>query len=106
MKGISLHSWPSRNINEENNIEKFLETSKLFLEFLVINQSNTQFPFKEITYSNLKGDPMKNSVYEIAFHCLNHSTYHRGQLITILRQLGAIDLPGTDFIAYLREFKT
>jgi len=38
-------------------------------------------------------------------HCMNHSTYHRGQIITLLRELGATEIPGTDMIAYIREIK-
>jgi uncharacterized damage-inducible protein DinB len=35
-------------------------------------------------------------------HVVNHSTYHRGQAATQLRQLGEVP-PGTDLILYLRE---
>jgi uncharacterized damage-inducible protein DinB len=36
------------------------------------------------------------------YHVVNHSTYHRGQLTTMLRQLGA---PGitTDFLVFCDE---
>lgn len=37
-------------------------------------------------------------------HMVNHSTYHRGQLVTLLRQSGFIDLSNTDlFTYYLRR---
>jgi uncharacterized damage-inducible protein DinB len=35
-------------------------------------------------------------------HVVNHGTYHRGQVVTMLRQLGA-DAPSTDLIVYVRE---
>lgn len=35
-------------------------------------------------------------------HVTNHSTHHRGQLTTMLRQAGATP-PGTDYVACLRE---
>ena len=35
-------------------------------------------------------------------HVVNHGTYHRGQVVTMLRQLGA-EAPTTDLIAYYRE---
>ena len=35
-------------------------------------------------------------------HVANHSTYHRGQLALMLRQLGAVPLP-TDFHVFLAE---
>lgn len=41
------------------------------------------------------------SGFEIIQHCMNHSTYHRGQLITIARNLGFTDAPMTDYMFYL-----
>jgi uncharacterized damage-inducible protein DinB len=35
-------------------------------------------------------------------HIINHSTYHRGQLVTILRQLGFTNLSSTDLATYCR----
>jgi uncharacterized damage-inducible protein DinB len=32
----------------------------------------------------------------------NHATYHRGQLVTMLRQIGAEKIPATDFAAFVR----
>ena len=52
-------------------------------------------------------DRQKNSykmpVYQVLHHVFNHSTYHRGQLITMLRQLGLTKLPQTDFTAFVRQ---
>jgi len=36
-------------------------------------------------------------------HLVNHGTYHRGQVITMLRQLGVNGPPSTDLIAFYRE---
>jgi uncharacterized damage-inducible protein DinB len=36
-------------------------------------------------------------------HLINHGTYHRGQVVTMLRQLGAEALPSTDLITFYRE---
>jgi uncharacterized damage-inducible protein DinB len=33
-------------------------------------------------------------------HCINHATYHRGQLVTLLRQVGFTKLSSTDLAAY------
>lgn len=38
--------------------------------------------------------------YEFIQHCLNHSTYHRGQIITIGRNLQMTDAPMTDYNYY------
>jgi uncharacterized damage-inducible protein DinB len=38
----------------------------------------------------------------IIWHCMNHSTFHRGQLVTMLRQAGITEIPGTDLTKYVR----
>jgi uncharacterized damage-inducible protein DinB len=37
----------------------------------------------------------------IIHHVMNHSTYHRGQLVTMGRELGFMDPPKTDFMQYI-----
>jgi uncharacterized damage-inducible protein DinB len=44
----------------------------------------------------------KLPVYQMLVHLFNHATYHRGQLVTLLRQLNAEKIPATDFSAYCR----
>ena len=41
---------------------------------------------------------------ELIHHCLNHSTYHRGQAALLLRQLGQ-NPPATDFRLVLTELR-
>jgi uncharacterized damage-inducible protein DinB len=53
-----------------------------------------------IEYSNSKGNVFKNSVRDILFHVINHSTYHRGQIAVDFRQTGLEPLE-TDYDAYL-----
>jgi uncharacterized damage-inducible protein DinB len=48
---------------------------------------------------------MSNLLAPILQHVVNHSTYHRGQIATMLRQLGTKAIP-TDLIAYHRELAT
>ena len=42
---------------------------------------------------------------EILQHCMNHSTYHRGQIVTIGRNVGLTDAPMTDYMFYLLMVK-
>jgi uncharacterized damage-inducible protein DinB len=44
---------------------------------------------KILDYVNLAGNRMKLPVWQVVFHVVNHGTYHRGQITTMLRQLGA-----------------
>jgi uncharacterized damage-inducible protein DinB len=53
-------------------------------------------------YKNLAGTELSNPLWQMLQHVANHSTYHRGQVITLLRQLGAKPV-STDLIAFYRE---
>jgi len=54
-----------------------------------------------IRYSTTTGAAFENSIKDILFHVINHSTYHRGQIASQLRQSGLEPLP-TDYIFYKR----
>ncbi len=56
-------------------------------------------------YTNIKGVFQKSKVWECLHHVCNHSTLHRGQLISYLRQVGMTKIPATDFIAFCRSKK-
>jgi uncharacterized damage-inducible protein DinB len=57
----------------------------------------------EFIYQNSKRETFKQPVFQVLLHVFNHSTYHRGQLVNILRQLGVQNLPATDFSAWGRK---
>ncbi len=48
-------------------------------------------------------EQIKMPVYQMLLHIFNHASYHRGQLVTMLRQLGEDTIPATDFSAYCRR---
>lgn len=56
---------------------------------------------REVGYRTLAGAAGSNPLGELMRHVVNHSSYHRGQLATMLRQLGATP-PSTDYVLYLR----
>lgn len=56
---------------------------------------------RELAYRTMNGDPYTNRLGDLLTHVANHSTYHRGQLTTMLRQVGAAP-PSTDLIVFLR----
>jgi uncharacterized damage-inducible protein DinB len=53
-------------------------------------------------YNDLKGNPHHNVLWQTLQHLANHGTYHRGQVTTLLRQLGAKPI-STDLIGFYRE---
>lgn len=56
-------------------------------------------------YQNSKKEQFKQPVNEVLLHLFNHGTFHRGQIVTMLRQLGVNDIPQTDFAFYRRNLK-
>ncbi len=58
---------------------------------------------KMLSYKNMKGDPFQQPVKDILLHLNNHGTYHRGQLVSMLRQVGVEMIPQTDYILFSRS---
>ena len=54
-------------------------------------------------YRNDKKEQIKMPIWQMLTHVFNHNTYHRGQLINMLRQLGIEKLPQTDFSFWCRK---
>ena len=54
-------------------------------------------------YRNDKKEQIKMPIWQMLTHVFNHGTYHRGQLINMLRQLGIEKIPQTDFSAWCRK---
>lgn len=73
--------------------------------FMFIDAQLPTFPTKIIQYENMQGITYCNTVEEIVAHSMNHSTFHRGQVITMLRELGVDKLVSTDMISFFREIK-
>ena len=57
----------------------------------------------EFVYRNSKREQFKQPIYQMLIHLFNHQTYHRGQLVTMLRQVGVEKIPATDFIEWSRR---
>jgi uncharacterized damage-inducible protein DinB len=101
--GKIIYSWPSKNFKgtKEELLTGFIHSSKELEEY--VNTLKTDEEKAIIEYSNLKGEKFSTSISDIIIHCINHSTFHRGQIITMLRQTGKTELISTDYIIFLRE---
>ncbi|MBO9690921.1 DinB family protein [Chryseobacterium sp.] len=58
-------------------------------------------PDQRIEYQNSRGTKFENTIFEMLFHAVNHSTYHRGQINSLLKQSGITPVL-TDYIFYKR----
>jgi uncharacterized damage-inducible protein DinB len=55
----------------------------------------------EVTYTNSKGEAFTSTVRQILTHLQLHATYHRGQIVQLLKPFLA-EVPSTDYIFYAR----
>ena len=103
LQGISLNTWPSEEYGDNfaGYDLYFIQQSEDILKF-VETRSESYFD-TTCFYKTMNGKENKTLNGHIILHCMNHSTYHRGQIITMLRNLGITNLVQTDIIIYLRE---
>lgn len=87
--------WEIRDTEKlkEINAENFRTTLQILTS---INLDKT------IRYKNSKGEAFTNTVQDILFHIVNHSTYHRGQIATDCK-LNDISPLVSDYIFYKRD---
>lgn len=85
-----LHSQEDFNKISEENFK---------LIYLALSETTSD---QVIYYHNSKGIRYENRVEEILLHLFNHSTYHRGQVVTLLKKAG-FDPPVTDYIILKRD---
>jgi len=60
-------------------------------------------PFdRVIAYTLFSGQSGANALWQMVQHVVNHASYHRGQVTTMLRQIGAKPPKSMDMIAFYR----
>jgi len=88
------------NGSVEDIFEGILKKSEEFAGY-VDDLSDTDF--QEIcTFKLLNGTEDSRPRSKMIHHCMNHSTYHRGQIVTMARNFGLTDPPSTDYMKYVR----
>jgi uncharacterized damage-inducible protein DinB len=94
---------PSENFNPtmQEAVNGLLQQNKLWEDWV----NNATVPALEhvFAYQNTRKEQFKQPVYQMIHHVFNHGTYHRGQLVTMLRALGIDKIPPTDFILWSRK---
>ena len=73
------------------------ENFKKFIDDFPADQIDEKLAFK-----NIKGIPHNQPYWQLFAHIINHATYHRGQLVTMLRQVGYTDLSSLDMTTFFR----
>jgi len=73
-------------------------------QMVFVNSLTDELLNAPISYINTKGKTWTYPLWQMLQHLVNHSTYHRGQVITMLRQLGA-EPATTDFLLFFDDKK-
>ncbi len=84
----------------EEVIAALIRQSTLYISW--IDKARTEKLEHVVAYRNSKRTEFKQPVYQMLMHLFNHQTYHRGQLVCILRQLGESNIPNSDLINWYR----
>ena len=87
--------WDFHNTSDLKNIDKsnYEQTLQILNKF-DLNES--------VNYTNSKEQAFGNSIRDILFHIINHSTYHKAQIVTELKNQDLIPL-NTDYIFFKRQ---
>ena len=106
---IAQKVWLNRCINKDEDFElwsmkqdlvDFLNQNTLdWLNYLE-SLENSSFE-NSINYQNTKGQEFNTLLKDILIHIVNHGTYHRGQIIQLLKE-ERITVPQTDYIFWVR----
>jgi uncharacterized damage-inducible protein DinB len=103
LKGKSLKSYPSEKFSGTfSEMEEKMLMQSGMLSLFVYNKTSKELAEK-LKFKNLKGEQQEFGINHIIQHCVNHSSFHRGQVYSILRILGAEKLFPSDYITFVRN---
>lgn len=98
-----LMGVPTRDLEKYNPSSKFSEWLLLLDAYVKWGEALKPEDWDRVAhYRNVKGEASAQAVWQIVLHLVNHASYHRGQVTTLLRQLGHSPA-GTDLILYYRS---
>jgi len=90
--------WPSLNVMQ--CVEAMRDLRRQWMTWIdSLGSTDLDQP---VSYVNSRGESWTNTVREIIAHVTHHSSYHRGQIATLIGSEGYTP-PGTDFILAVRE---
>jgi len=107
---IWLERWQGRSPKALLDAATFPKVQSLESRWETVEHDQTQFIealtpqrlVEELAYLNQRGQLYSYPLWKQMVHVVNHSSYHRGQATTLLRQLGA-EAVSTDFLVYYDE---
>ena len=104
LKGGKTPIWPSTEFTggKEELLKGLVQSAQDLADFVATK--DRVFLDSSITYHNMKLIEYTNGTEEILFHIVNHGTFHRGQIFTMMRQLGFTSFENIDLSTYFRLY--
>ena len=92
---FSNFSWRIPAQSKQETLSDFISTSQKLKE---LSMQFTEADLEEELVLDMPWAKNRQPRYDYIIHVINHGTYHRGQLVTMLRSLGVTEnIPGTDY---------
>jgi uncharacterized damage-inducible protein DinB len=100
LKGAPIEMELFHEEEFESIAQQLMNASNELVQMLTkLNDASLE---NNITYGTSQNETFVQTRRDIFCHVFNHSTYHRGQIVTMLRSKGVNQIPQTDYILYLR----
>lgn len=105
-----LRRWKGQSISQAVSGEALATPEEANRRWVEVDQALTSFVDEldtrrlqqSIVLKTSQGSSYSSLLWQAMLHVVNHSSYHRGQIAAMLRQVGAIP-QGTDLMLYYRE---
>lgn len=93
---VWLERWRGRSPKAVPAAEEFPTLAAIEQRWRAVEQGvleylaglNEEALTRPLTYTNLRGETWTYPLWRAQLHVVNHQTYHRGQVTTLLKQLG------------------
>ncbi len=95
--------WPDANPSRDQLFADLLQASTDLKDY--IHSIDIADLGRSVDFVTGEGAHLSLAIERIIYHVINHSTYHRGQVITMLKQLGIKDAVSTDLSFYYQEME-
>ncbi len=107
---LYLERWQGRSPTGLPKVENYPDLVQIDERWKTIDEAMREYVralshadlVRVLEFRNIAGNVFRDPLWQTMQHMVNHSTYHRGQVTTLLRQLGGKPR-STDMIAFYRE---
>ena len=103
LTGVPEPVWnvPGFKASNQELLDHWEKSSDGLITFVTNIENEMDFS-KILEVTHLNNERYQYEISSIIQHVCNHGSYHRGQLVTMMRQAGITSIPGTDLSSFLR----